>query len=826
MPLLHNTHPFVGRSNELANLREVVAHHQGLLVIGDAGVGKTALIDQFLAQRGRTHPEQRVVAFDDAEPDDLNGLNGVDIVVRIDEITSLQPELVGVLAKRCRNGELILIVTLRSRQKINDHLLRLWKDGHIGRFDLAPFGRADIAELLEQSLKGPISADLSWHVWQSTGGFPRFVNDFVEAAKQCGAITFQSGTWLLSGDAQASFSVLDVVNHVLDDLPPDQREAIELIALSEPVSLATLCRFIPPEVLDATLATGHAERITDTKTGQIMLRTKHHRFALSTRELIGPGRQRMLYERTFADARDDASVRSESHEHVLRKIEWALASGLRPSLSQLVAATNAAFVLDRRDETDRLASETLRLVANDDIRRVPILVQRAHARRLLGRANEAEHDLEAAHRLSCTAAYQSDDETRLSVAKARAELAYFGHGDLKRARAIMQEFVESACALEPAAQATVAMLLSYASDFAAIRVLDASATEGHGLPHGMTNELNAPRLFARAMTGDLTEAQQRATTFLTSALSQQTPSFTPWALQETQAALLMILIWSGAVTEVELLIEISDESASEGVHVDHAMRQLGWGIAHACRFDWNTARRQFEATVARLDVLDFSGWRPIARTWLAMVLAATGETDRATQTLAMARAEKPRASGIIMFDLRERWCRTAIALGQGDANELARSLIDDGRDKDLPLVELWGWHALAMTGSLQHIEWRDRRATLQPLGKVELLRARIDHIDALVEGDQPREHLAVKQLASMGHWIPARHAVSISLSRRQLQIATLAASGLSSKEIASRLTLSTRTIEAHLSHVYTKLDVHSRAELAAKLTVRGEQSSA
>jgi len=51
------------------------------------------------------------------------------------------------------------------------------------------------------------------------------------------------------------------------------------------------------------------------------------------------------------------------------------------------------------------------------------------------------------------------------------------------------------------------------------------------------------------------------------------------------------------------------------------------------------------------------------------------------------------------------------------------------------------------------------------------------------------------------------------LSRRELEIANLAASGLSSEEIASRVFLSVRTVDNHLQHVYQKLGIGSRAEL-------------
>jgi DNA-binding NarL/FixJ family response regulator len=50
------------------------------------------------------------------------------------------------------------------------------------------------------------------------------------------------------------------------------------------------------------------------------------------------------------------------------------------------------------------------------------------------------------------------------------------------------------------------------------------------------------------------------------------------------------------------------------------------------------------------------------------------------------------------------------------------------------------------------------------------------------------------------------------LTDREQEILRLAASGLANKAIGTRLNLSVRTVEAHLSHVFRKLDVGSRTE--------------
>jgi DNA-binding CsgD family transcriptional regulator len=58
----------------------------------------------------------------------------------------------------------------------------------------------------------------------------------------------------------------------------------------------------------------------------------------------------------------------------------------------------------------------------------------------------------------------------------------------------------------------------------------------------------------------------------------------------------------------------------------------------------------------------------------------------------------------------------------------------------------------------------------------------------------------------------------LSLTEAEGQVVALAAQGLSNPEIASELFLSRLTVETHLKHVFTKLGVRSRAELASLAT--------
>jgi DNA-binding NarL/FixJ family response regulator len=66
----------------------------------------------------------------------------------------------------------------------------------------------------------------------------------------------------------------------------------------------------------------------------------------------------------------------------------------------------------------------------------------------------------------------------------------------------------------------------------------------------------------------------------------------------------------------------------------------------------------------------------------------------------------------------------------------------------------------------------------------------------------------------------------VPLTNREREIAVMAAAGHPSKVIAERLYLSVRTVDNHLSRVYDKLGVASRAALATALEPQAPERDA
>ena len=65
-------------------------------------------------------------------------------------------------------------------------------------------------------------------------------------------------------------------------------------------------------------------------------------------------------------------------------------------------------------------------------------------------------------------------------------------------------------------------------------------------------------------------------------------------------------------------------------------------------------------------------------------------------------------------------------------------------------------------------------------------------------------------LAAAGHPGPRRHSAPAGLSPREIEVLRLIARGLSSKQIAAELSLSTKTVRNHTERIYSKTGVANR----------------
>jgi DNA-binding CsgD family transcriptional regulator len=200
-------------------------------------------------------------------------------------------------------------------------------------------------------------------------------------------------------------------------------------------------------------------------------------------------------------------------------------------------------------------------------------------------------------------------------------------------------------------------------------------------------------------------------------------------------------------------------------------------------------------------------WADFLIAELAEVSARSGSAEPLRRTMALLDREPAsrRGSGDTG--------RSALALVASGAHAAVRGKLS-AADTDLR-------DAIAGFASLGWVLWEARArvllaATVPPdVAEVELGLAaatfrRCGAVQRAAQVDNLLADLAARSEVGSGT-LPAE------LTKRERQVASLAAEGLSSPQIASRLFIGRRTVESHLAHVYAKLDVHGRRELAHRL---------
>jgi DNA-binding NarL/FixJ family response regulator len=93
-----------------------------------------------------------------------------------------------------------------------------------------------------------------------------------------------------------------------------------------------------------------------------------------------------------------------------------------------------------------------------------------------------------------------------------------------------------------------------------------------------------------------------------------------------------------------------------------------------------------------------------------------------------------------------------------------------------------------------------------------------DHEGAAIETEAAREVFERLGAAADLATLPGRSAqgsLPAGLSAREVEVLRLVAAGLTNRAIADALTISERTVDRHVSNIYTKLDVSTRAAATA-----------
>jgi DNA-binding CsgD family transcriptional regulator len=241
---------------------------------------------------------------------------------------------------------------------------------------------------------------------------------------------------------------------------------------------------------------------------------------------------------------------------------------------------------------------------------------------------------------------------------------------------------------------------------------------------------------------------------------------------------------------------------------------------------------------------------------LARAAALTG--DLAGAQAALDQADALTGPGMRLFDTWSGPIHAWMTAARGQvpaAIDLALGTAAEARRCGQPGCELIALHDVARLGAPTRVA--ERLAELAPIVQGDLASLFIGHVQALTAGDGALLDGVAASLAALGANLIAAEAAAAAagahrragrtgsaagsaaraaaltaacegartpaltrldepagLTPRELEIARMAASGLSSRAIAARLVVAVRTVDNALGQVYTKLCIAGRGELA------------
>ena len=774
------------------------------------------------------------------------------LLLVVDDAHLLDPGSAALVHQLVQAQSCGLLASVRTPDVAPDPIVNLWKDGLAQRVDLKPLTRDDCDALAASCLGGVVAnASRQW-LWEVSAGNPMFVRELLVGAQEAGSVYLQDGIWFLRLPLPAPARLTDLIRARLSTVAPKTAEVVDLLAIGEPLGLAELDALTGNEAIEDAESRGlivvHEDR------SRAELRLAHPLYGELLRSQIPRTRLRRL-SRVLAEAFETAGARRR--DDIMRIARWRLDAGALGNPDLLEQASRQARAVRDFTLAARLAQAAM--AAGGGVTAGLVL---AETEFISGRHEEAERVLVA---LVPTCA---NDAERALIANARAYNLGMLMGDEAAAAAV----VEEALSTVTDAAARSRLLSRQAISHLYSGQLSATLADAEELVSNEDELTRRRGAYARALALALLGRADDAITTAYGALDQHrraneargvTADLADYQPPEAQ------LVGAVAGHLVAGRLEAAERDARLGY--DAGLEQhdqefqatfcvlLGWVLVERGRLTQAVNVFREGAAINR-ELAD-----PAPLRWcvagVTLAEAMSGAADRAQQAQAELDALPPH--WMVAFDLHlvER-CRawSLIALGQRtDARVLLQVAADSARTREQAPAEAVLLHDLVRLGEAKAVE--PRLAELKQLVDGDAVAAYATHAKASAQRAGAGLEAAVALFEQLGADLLAAEAAAESagvfrrsgndrranalaresarlraqcggvdsplllqsdsvmpLTRREWEIAALAAAGQSSKTIAERLVLSVRTVDNHLQHIYAKLGVTNRAELEKEMS--------
>ena len=858
--------PLVGREAELERIAHVRAgaERPGVVLSAPAGIGKSRLARQAveLAERDgavtgwvqatRSAAAVPLGALAALVPADVRSDEPVElmrrsaealreraagrpVVLGVDDAQLLDPSSAALVLQLTLSRGAFVVATVRTGEPAPDAVLSLWKDAGAVRLDLQPLDEDATATLVETVLGGALEQRARRWLFDSSRGNVLYLRELLHGSLEDGALEHAGGLWRLARRPAPSASLTELVGARMEGLAPDERRAIEYLALGEPLGLDEIVSLAGGDALAGaeshglvTVETAGAVRLAHPLYGEVVRASMPVvRAAVARRELAALIGDRP--DRSADDALRIARLLLDAAEPIPEPL--------------LVEAARAANLAGDAELGSRLAALALAGGAGWE---AWLVLARAHAIR--DRNEEAEAALAAIE------GEIDDPEAAIAYLQQRTTVLYWGLQRMDDALALLDRAREWwpgqawLRRLDPLRLHLVSIQGGFGGTLAVTGEILADP-ELEPAVRRRTELVHVTNLF---YSGRVREARDL--------LLERLP---PIPLRDEYDELAMIM-WCVVGLEsgwdlraVEAWMRRAVGPALEaGDHGGAGIAAATLGAAALLAGRYGDAARWYAEAVGHLELHDPFHVLKSAHAFQVGIAYYTGRHEAAPAAFDRSRAA---IGGREVIDTDRAYVirgEAWMALVDGDPPRAQRLLVDGAELMDaVPLYAALLYHEALRAGA-------PARAVAAPL---DALLARCDarlaaayaaHAHALAAGDGARLLACANEFADIGTLryalecaaeaaavfaadgredsarravtrmreldadqggflpaIPGLGDAAATLTTREAQLVELAASGLTNDEIADQLVLSVRTVESHIYRAMHKLGVSDRREL-------------
>ncbi|MFK4100446.1 LuxR C-terminal-related transcriptional regulator [Streptomyces sp. NPDC019531] len=243
--------PFTGREDELELVRRSVAGgRHGIVVTGPAGRGKTRLVTEAVrgtdCARVAGTPETRKLpfaAFAHLLPETVSLhravqlLSGVRLLL-VDDAHLLDDASAALVHQLALHARTRLVVVATDGAQAPGAISRLWTGELLPRLALEPLPREETAQLLAAGA-GALEALTVNRLHRLCRGDLRLLRELVDAVREQGQLIRvpDSAEWQWRGPVPITPAVRERTAHLLDRTGPGERETLEQLAFGEPLPM-------------------------------------------------------------------------------------------------------------------------------------------------------------------------------------------------------------------------------------------------------------------------------------------------------------------------------------------------------------------------------------------------------------------------------------------------------------------------------------------------------------------------------------------------------------------------------------------------------------